>query len=70
MENHLSAEALTISTKESKDRCARNAKSTMCSFCDGCHWTDEFRKYRTIEELKGSAIYAEGLETELKTVEL
>jgi hypothetical protein len=52
MENHSSAETLMIPTKESKYRNARNVQAPVCSFCNGCHWTDECRKYRTIEERK------------------
>ncbi|XP_056016952.1 uncharacterized protein LOC125656535 [Ostrea edulis] len=53
VENHATAEALMISTKESKERRnASSAKSPVCSFCNGYHWTDECRKYRTIEDRK------------------
>ncbi|XP_056016815.1 uncharacterized protein LOC130053514 [Ostrea edulis] len=45
VENHTTAEALMISTKESKERRnASSAKSPVCSFCNGYHWTDECRK--------------------------
>ncbi|XP_056016813.1 uncharacterized protein LOC130053512 [Ostrea edulis] len=53
VENHATAEALMIFTKESKERRnASSAKSPVCIFCNGYHWTDECRKYRTIEDKK------------------
>jgi hypothetical protein len=52
VESHSSAEALMMSTKQSKDRNVRNVKSPVCSFCDGCHWTNKRRKYKSIEEQK------------------
>lgn len=56
-ERHTTAEALVISTnKESAIRRNRPTRvpvrPTVCTFCGGSHWTDECRKYRTIEDRK------------------
>ncbi|XP_062582984.1 uncharacterized protein LOC134244753 [Saccostrea cucullata] len=55
-EKHTTAEALVISTKDSSFRQSRppgiSGKPPVCTFCEGRHWTDECRKYRTIEDRK------------------
>ena len=56
-EKHATAEALMISTKESTSNRNRvtsrvSGKLPVCAYCEGSHWTDECRRYRTIEDRK------------------
>ncbi|XP_071136931.1 uncharacterized protein [Mytilus edulis] len=47
---HLSAEALM--TIKPFGKCSGSGNSMVCRYCDGHHWSDECRKFSTIEDKK------------------